>query len=396
MKNRIFVTHCLLSLLVGTLSAQELIFHGRAKNSIYSYESDKAHTRIYQYTNFNLATANKGIVVNTSLRALTDANEALAAEQRFKAYTANLELNNLLWNRLDLVLGRQFLHPGTVLGALDGLYGKVKILKKLSLDFYTGTESHFERSLKIYETKDNFVAGGLLQLQRFFATNLQLLYLQKSNDQDIFWELAGLNLDNASIPRTRLRVQSHYDLQNERMHRLLVSARHRLMDKVSLMLEYKNQYPQIYANSYFTIFSPQVYTQYRAGVTFEFVSGYFLNTQYRMVQFEDGNATKVFVDVSNKNGAIGFVYESGYAGDQLGLMLDYTYEFSSQIIASVSLDYSKYRTEEIYEYDNQLCNATRLEYRLGRNWIIDLEYQWLTNRFKQSDSRLLNHISFRW
>ena len=65
-------------------------------------------------------------------------------------------------------------------------------------------------------------------------------------------------------------------------------------------------------------------------------------------------------------------------------------------VASVYVDYSKYRTEEIYEYDNQLANAARLSYRLNRHFAVDVEYQWLTNRFKKQDSRFLNHISYLW
>jgi len=58
-------------------------------------------------------------------------------------------------------------------------------------------------------------------------------------------------------------------------------------------------------------------------------------------------------------------------------------------------DYSKYRTETIYEYDDQIANAARLSYSLGR-WNFVGEYQWLTNRLKENDSRFLNHITYRW
>ncbi len=90
------------------------------------------------------------------------------------------------------------------------------------------------------------------------------------------------------------------------------------------------------------------------------------------------------------------VYESGYAGDQIGLMFDYAYPVMDKLLASIYLDYSKYRTEEIYEYDNQLANAVRLSYKLNRHLAIDVEYQWLTNRYKDQDSRFLNHISYIW
>lgn len=375
---------------------QGIRFHGFVKNSIYSYQTEKTHTRAYQYVQLNLATPGNNVILSTSMRALSDANEPLTSDQRFKAYTFHLQIKNLLWNRLNMTVGRQFLHPGTILGGLDGAIGNLKILKNLSLMFYAGTESNFQRAFKIYETKDSFVSGGLLQMNRLFSTRLQLLYLQKKNDQGIFWQIAGLNVDNALVPKTRLRLQAHYDMQNQRMHRLLVSARNTWSTKFMTTLEYKIQYPQVYAMSFFTIFQPTAYRQIRANAAFQFVKGYFINAQYQLVQFEEDDANRVFLTIQSRNGSIGAIYESGYAGDQLGLMFDYALEILPNLMASVYVDYSKYRTEQIYEYDNQLSNAARLSYRFNSHWSMDVEYQWLTNRYKEKDARFLNHISCRW
>jgi len=396
MKTRICFILAGLLLVSSVAFSQGLRFHGFVRNSIYSYDADKTHTRAYQYVRLGVATNNNRFSLNSSMRALTDANQPLTNDQRFKAYTLNLQCRDLLWKRLNLTIGRQFLHPGTVMGALDGVNGNLKILKYLSLQFYAGTESHFQRAFKIYKVQDSFVTGGLLQVHKLFSSRLQLLYLQKKNDAAIFWQLAGINFDNTLLPLTRLRVQAHYDLQNNRLHRLLASVRNRWCDKFMTTLEYKSQYPQVYANSYFTIFEPNAYQQFRLNAAVEFIKGYYLSGQYQLVQFEDDNANRMFLTLQNNNGSIGLVYESGFAGDQLGLMFDYAYEVFHNLLVSVYIDYSKYRTEEVYEYDNQLANAARLSYRFNRHWSIDVEYQWLNNRYKEMDSRFLNHISCRW
>jgi hypothetical protein len=67
-----------------------------------------------------------------------------------------------------------------------------------------------------------------------------------------------------------------------------------------------------------------------------------------------------------------------------------------QLLASLNIDYSRYRTETIYEFENQLANAVRLSYKFQRHWTVDLEYQWLTNRFKDQDSRILNYINYQF
>ena len=386
----------LVSLFVVTnVKATNLIFHGSVKNSIYSYKDIESTTRIYQYARMSLRTWNNRIIINSSLRGLTDTQESLNSEERFKAYVLNLEVKNLL-NRIDLTIGRQFRHPGTVLGGLDGIYLKSRILKNLSVHIYGGVETHFQRSFKVYETDDSQIIGGLINLKNIYSTTIQPFYLQKANKNEIFWHLAGINLSNSLLPRTQVRIQAHYDIENEQLHRMLAYARYTVNPQIALRAGFKSQFPQIYVDSFYSIFSPEAYTQYHTGADWEFISDFFINADYKYVQFDDGNANKLYFTFSHLNASVGFLYESGYAGDQTGVVLDYSQEVMNDLIASINLDYSKYRTEEIYEYDNLLANAARLSWHPNRHFMIDIEYQWLSNRFKNNDSRFLNHISFSW
>jgi hypothetical protein len=386
----------LLVILPAGLAAQGWTFHGSAKNSIYSYESDKTHTRIYQYARFHLANSQNTILLNSSLRALTDANQSLDSDQRFKMYLFDLRINGLFRHRLNLALGRQFLHPGTILGGLDGLNGNLSIRKNLTLQFYGGVESQFLSSFDLYKPSQRLVTGGLLQLDKLAESTFQLLYLRKGGSNGAYWHLLGLNADSKIVSDTRFKLQAHYDLENDRLHRLLLSARRSWNSRLMTTLEFKSQYPQVYANSYFTIFEVRPYNRYRLGGTFEFSPGYFIDAQYQFLSFEGDDANQIFLSLQNGHGSLGMIYESGYAGDQLGMMFDYGREIIRNLSASVYVDYSKYRTETVYEYDDQIANAARLSYRFSRNFSVDVEYQWLTNKFKESDSRFLNHISYLW
>lgn len=371
-------------------------FHGSVRNSVYSYESDETHTRVYQYARLSAVSPCKKFTFQTSLRALTDAQESLTSEERFKLYSLRLNGKGLLNKRLDFSVGRLFLHPGTVLGALDGVTAQYSFLQHFSLQVYGGVESHFQRSLKMYETKDSQTVGGLFQISHYFSSKVQFLYLRKANENEIFWHLAGLNFHTALLPKTILRAQAHYDLEQSRVHRLLLSARNTWSKNLMTTLEYKQQFPQVYANSYFTIFTPEAYQRIRVGAAYELFKNYNIQAHYQIVTFEEDNANQLYLTVGNNWGNLGMVYEDGYAGDQLGLMFDLFYEVIPNLVASIYVDYSKYRVEEVYEFDNQLANAARVSYRLGRHWTFDVEYQWLTNRYKDSDSRFLNHISFVW
>lgn len=391
---RAFIT--LFVFIAASVYASGIGFHGSLRNSLYSYESDQTHTRIYQYARISALSPGSHFSFQSSLRALTDAQESLSGEQRFKLYSLRISGKELLNNKLDFSVGRLFLHPGTVLGALDGVTAKYDISSHFSLQLYGGVESHFQRSFNIYKTKDSQTVGGLFQISKFFSSKLQVLYLRKSNDQATFWHLAGVNVYSALAPKTILRFQAHYDLEQSRLHRLLLSARNSWTAKLMTTLEYKQQFPQVYANSYFTIFTPKAYQRIRVGAAYEFLPDYTIQANYQVVAFDQENANQLYLTVGNNFGDLGFVYENGYAGDQIGLMFNIYHQVLPNLIASLNVDYSKYRVEQVYEYDNQLANAARLSYRLGRQWTFDVEYQWLSNRFKSSDSRFLNHISFVW
>ncbi len=396
MKKSMLIISVLLSLMAHTVMATGLRFHGSIKNSIYSYESEEAHSQIYQYANLSLTSPDNRYALDGSMRVLSDARADLASNQKYRLYSLRLHLNQLIHKRLKLTIGRQFFHPGTVLGALDGLDGVLHFSQKVVFQFYAGTESPYLRRFETSSASERFVTGGTIGISKIHSSKIQLLYLRKADSDGPYWHLTGLNFDTDLLPKTHVRMQSHYDLENKRWHRVLLSARNTWSKKFLTFVEYKSQYPQVYANSYFIIFQPRAYQQARFGATLQLFSDYYIDGQYQYVDFKGDNATRFFLSLQNNNGSLGFVYEQGYAGDQTGLMFDYGIELLKHMIASVYVDYSKYRTEEIYEYDKQLANAARLSYRLNRHWSVVVEYQWLTNKFKEKDSRFLNHISCRW
>ena len=116
-KKLIILILSLLTTFIGSSYAQNIQFHGNAVNSVYSFEDSTTHTRLFQFLRLSLeAPEYSNISLNASLRALSDLNETLDSEDRLKAYALNLKVKKL-FNHLDLTLGRQFLHPGTVLSA---------------------------------------------------------------------------------------------------------------------------------------------------------------------------------------------------------------------------------------------------------------------------------------
>ncbi|RPI01729.1 MAG: hypothetical protein EHM72_05830 [Calditrichaeota bacterium] len=376
--------------------AQSGQLNGAFRNSVYLYENHGSHTRIYQYLNLKAILPNNDLTVSTSMRALTDMNESITNEERYKLYSLRFDAQNLLHDHIDFAVGRMFLHPGTVLGVLDGGQLTVKPYKNLRLLGYGGVEGVFSRNFQFNSFEDSRVIGGCVEISDFYSTKLQTLYLQKSNENETFWRLTGMNISSNIIPQTVLQLQSHYDLEAQRLHRLQISSRNVWSSSWQTTLEYRKQFPQIYSTSYFSIFTPFAYQRLRLGTSVNISPDYHLQALYQHLFTNGNHADLLSLSTGTPYGDIGVIWENGYAGDQIGLMLNGFFEIFSRLIASFYVDYSKYRVEEIYEYDNLLSNALRLSYRLDDHISIDIEYQWLSNRFKSSDARMLNHISFIW
>jgi len=409
---KIILSFCIILLIFSILQSQSIQTRGRITNSVYVYDdtlqkanvdastgaTESKHVRLYQYLRFRAKAKEwNNLSLNVAARALSDLNPdtEIDSDRRFNAYTLSIGMKNV-FSFMDFELGRQFLHPGIVLGSIDGLNLKLRPIENLNWQIYGGSESHLFRSLEIYKPDNALVLGTSLKYKNFSNNDLQLVYLQKSRAGENQWQVSGLNWQNYMVKNLTLLMQGHYDLVNSRFHRIYLSTRYKWNNSISLGGSFKQQYPQVYGDSYFKIFEISQYRLSSVDAAYAITDRYTVSAAFQSIMLEEGYGNRAILNFSDPNGSIGILYEYGDLGDQIGILMGYGYEFMPDLTASVSLDYSRYRFEEVYEYDSQLANAARLAYRFSRHWRADVEYQWLTNRMKDSDQRILNHIHFIW
>ncbi len=406
MKKRNVLMVCLVLLGSSVLFSQTVKTNGYIRNSVYSYATQKTegstatetHTRLYQTINVNVSSGQlSAIQLHFAGRALTDLAETdLSDLKRFKAYRFSVSGKGLFHNFLDFELGRQFLYPGLILGSLDGLNLTVKPWKNISWQIYGGMESHLLRAFKMYQPSEATVFGSRIKLNHLLNTNWHLVYLQKMYHSQTQWQIVGLNVANYSLPHLTVLLQSHYDLVNNRMHRLYLSARYQVNRKLFLSGYVKEQYPQVYNTSYFEIFEVEQYLLAGFNAAYQLNNRFNLTAMVQGVQLEEGYGNRFIVTLGDANGSLGLIYESGDLGNQLGLLIDYRYEILKNLLATVSVDFSRYRFEKRFDYDSQIANALGLSYRFSKHWNARLEYQWLRNTDFKYDQRVLNHINFIW
>ena len=392
------------------LSGQTVDLKFRITNSTYFFETDTGavidksietatHLRFYQtlYLQSKIKEYNN-LRFDFAGRILTDItdDDDLTNEQKYNANRLSLAADGLFDGLFDFVLGRQFIHPGSPLGSIDGLNLTLHPVKNLNWQIFAGTESHFSQAFKLYEADEAAVYGSTVSYKNFMQNNLQGFYYQKNHSDKAIWQLAGLNVSNYMFKDLYLVLQAHYDFINERLHKLYLSTRYKLNPDFSFMFSLKQQYPQIYENSYFKIFNISQYQSASFSGFYSLTKEYYLAVDYRLMQLKEDQGQQLFLTLGNGNGSVSGIYEFGDLGDQIGVQLSYWYEIYKDLVVSAAVDYSRYRFEKIFDYDNQIANAIRVSYKFSDNLKTDLEYQWLNNRIYDANHRILNHIHFIW
>lgn len=391
--------------------------NGRLSNSIYTFDDGEAHTLLYQTLRFDVRPKdNPDYQLHFFGRMKNDLNSdfELADENKFNAFRLSLAARNL-FNVMDLEIGRQFLHPGAVLGSIDGVNATFSLGKHMDWQIYGGVETHYFHSFKVYENDEAAVYGGTFSFKklsvltdRFEIVRLQPFYLNKQGEDDTEWELTGFNLDTRIcllqiMPEmAQLKIQYHHDLVNERLHKFNGYFRVNPMSKLFASFNYRVQYPRVYQSSYLQFVDVEKYTSMAVNLGYLVTDALTFDVDYRMLKLEDGDGNQLTGSLSCNNGSVGLIYESGDLGEQFGVLANYGLNLMDNLSAAVAVDYSKYRVEESYNVDSeQVSNAVRLSYRISQMIKIDLEYQlmnnWLGNGPDDTkDHRFLNHIHIMW
>ena len=245
-----------ISIFLVSAFGQNIDTRGRSSNSVYAFQNnDTTHVRLYQYLRFT-GTAKEWnyLSLNVAARVLTDTELDLPDESRFRAYRLSLSGRNLFNNLLDFEIGRQFFHPGVTMGSLDGLNLNFKFSKQLNWQLFGGVESHLFKAMKVYNPDQATVYGTNIKYRNLYGTDMQVAFLEKRTKNETQWRILGLNLSNYALTNFNFQSQFHYDMVNNRMHRVYVMGKFIPGNDLHFMVHFKLQHPQIYGDSFFQIF----------------------------------------------------------------------------------------------------------------------------------------------
>ncbi|RMG33484.1 MAG: hypothetical protein D6720_11345 [Gammaproteobacteria bacterium] len=249
---------------------------GRASTEFEWFDNadEDTATPVYQYLLFNAADiADTGWTFRGYGRLADDLSDEVDVDSAL--YFAYLEKRSLFKN-LDLKLGRQFISTSAGASIMDGVSLDYRNIGPVDLALFGGGDVKFDDN---YAAGD-WILGGEISSDRL-VPNLaaSFSYLQKWEDEELGYELLGLDLDY-DIPRLiRFYSETQYSWLTDEMTYFLLGAKYYRDPKWSLRAEYLYSLPVFSSTSIYSVFAVDQYQE--ALVEFEYRLGEGLNAYGR-------------------------------------------------------------------------------------------------------------------
>ena len=388
MKNLILAISTFVLLSFSNTLAQ-FSLNGSLQSSLYTFERTDDLRQANFYQGFNLRLAH-GSLANTYLN--TNFRMIKFGDQSWDEKVYNTYLNwKTASNLVSVRAGRQFLYQGVMNGTFDGVLLAVNPVENLSIKVFGGLEAPFDRDFRTVES-DSSAIGGILSYRLPWDIKVDVSYMNQKRDDESILELAGLALSGNYDNSLYYVIQADQDLINDEIQKLR-GRFHYLFDKWTFIAEVAQQKPRIYQDSFFRIFSIEEYSQMRGGLTYQ-LDMVQLGAQYILTNYENDSNNRIIVTGATDWGMIGVIFQSGYAGDNVGVYGDLRYKVMPELTLKAYSSYYNYErgTKDISE--DAVSFSAGAEYRPLDSIILMADVQESMNSYFKNDLRGLFRFNY--
>lgn len=280
-------------LLVGVTvqSASATRISGKSSTEFEWYDNadEDTATPVYQYLLFNaLDIGDSGWSFRGYGRLADDLSDEDDVDSEL--YYAYLEKRDLIAN-LDLMLGRQFIVTAAGASTMDGVHLDYRNLGPLDLRVYGGGDVKFDDN---YGSGD-WVLGGEVTSDRLIDNLVGgLSYIQKRDEDDLAYELFGLDLDYAIPGVASFYNETQYSWLTKEVTYFILGSNFQANDKLGFRTEYLYSLPVFSSTSIYSVFAVEEYQELLFEANYELMPG--ITTFGRITHefYEDVNDADVF------------------------------------------------------------------------------------------------------
>jgi len=428
MKKLIALT-ALVVLSVSGSFAQRL--QARFVTSAYAWERQdtigQSSQHMYGYETMQLSISGEQLSLHTYLQGFNDFAGPLSNDPTLRLYNLYFKWANI-GNMADVSLGRQAVFAGVGNGTIDGGLASAKFLdSRVKLTGYYGALPAERYEAKLIDKIDkNYMAGGQLSASPVDFAQFSVSYVQKDIKPETYLGIRRDSLFNPyaveitpsataeeyvsgdmSIEYKDLvsgYLRYDYDLlldKNSRFQfftrvKAFQSLNVKVLEPLSLTLEYLQREPRLLFNSIFSVFAFNTLKEYDVGAEYGIGSDWQVFAKYGAVSYNDGDSHQMTLGVNGDHVSVSITRDDGNGGELSAASLSLGYPFfENKLTPTVMLSFAHYK---LSEYSNNLDDALSLSfgavYRPVRVLSVDAQVQWIQNKIYNNDTRFFVRVSY--
>jgi hypothetical protein len=380
--------------LMWTMSANaQARVDGQVYSMLYGLENGQSTQQWDYFQGFNIRVrpaSRSGLSFKTNFRLARRGNPSDWNERVYNAYLDYRSSKGKILARV----GRQFLYRGVITGSVDGVSATIKPTKRLSLQVIGGSTVSWDRALKV-RSFDNAGIIGLYSEYRFpgKGPRVDASFVEKHSSGKTAWRQMGAGVAGSLDRVLFYQAQIEYNLKSTTVQ----SMRYRLTYRPevwSFSAEFNSQKPRVFEDSFFNIFKLVAADQFRIGAAWRSSSAQ-VGLRFVHTSFErEASSDEVFVTTDFSFGTVGFVYKTGFGGDNTGVFGDIRFQLARPLEVRVRSSYYNYERRSLTFSEDAVSFSAGVRYRPLQSVLINADLQQSSNSFYDNDLRLLLRVSY--
>ena len=359
---------------------------------LYAWENPNQNQQVDYYQGFQFKVGNDGYRNLTFKTYFQMIYRGDPAEWNSRAYNFLLDWKSD-HRAVNVLLGRQFVYNGVINGTIDGVSVSYRPSAMWTFKAIAGINAPYDREFKLQSWEDSNSLGAYFSVRPSDYAKIDLSYFQRANSEETIWQQMGASVNGMVVKN--LFYSAYY------YHNLLLSEyqgiRFRLnynFNPWDFSVEYNDQKPRIYEDSFFRIFELNAYSQVRSQVNYQ-LGNYQLGLQHLYSMYENGdNDNQLIFTVNGFWGTAGVLYQDGWGGKNVGGYGDVRIQLMEDLEARLFASVYNYQRQTMEITEDAVSYSLGLNYRLLSNLYIRAEAQQASNSYYKSDWRGLMFINF--
>jgi len=377
----------------------------------------QSSNHVFGYQTAQLTVAGEHLSFHTYLQGFRDFAGPLTDRGAFRFYNIYLKYGNL-FNMVDVSVGRQAIFAGVGNGTIDGGLASVRLLdsKVKVIGYYGALPAAGQQFELIDDAKNNNMFGGQIIGTPVDFARISLSYMAKNIKPESYWAIRKDSLFNpilteinptaaaeqivsgdVSVDYSRVSAYARgdVDVNLEKLSRIQLFTRVKVMEPLSLTGEYIHREPRLSYNSIFWVFAYNTISEIELGVEYAIGKDYQVFGKYGSVSYGDDISNRVTVGGSMKYASASFSWNTGFGGELTAFSVNAGYPmFHNTLTPTVMIGYAHYNLNSDAPTADALSAAVGAVYRPIQALSLDAQVQWIQNKVYSNDMRLFLRGSY--